>query len=55
MLAHFLDFTLKPTKSKFQDVYPQNTSIVIIETEKDIFHVESLPSMTEEFRGAVKL
>ena len=54
MLVHFLDFTFKPTTVESQDVHPQNTSIVIIETEKGILHVESL-SMTEELRGAVKL
>ena len=55
VLVHFLDITFKPTTAESQDVHPQNTSIVIIETEKGILQVEFLPSMTEELRGAVKL
>ena len=51
----FPRLTFKPKKAESQDVHPQNTSVVTIETEKGILHVESLPPMTEGLRGAVKL
>ena len=53
--SHFLDFTFKPKMAESQDIHPQNTSVVIIKTEKGIFHVESLPPVTKGLRGAVKL
>jgi hypothetical protein len=55
VLTHFLDFTLKPKTAESQGIHPQNASVVIIETEKGILHVESLPPVIEELRGAVRL
>lgn len=55
VLPHFLDFTFKPKMAESQDVHPQNTSVVTIETKKGIIHVESLPPVAEGLRGAVKL
>ena len=55
VLVHFLDFILKATTAESQDIHPQDTSIIIIETEKGILRVEPLPSMTENFTGVVKL